>query len=81
MNYEGLLREHISVGKHMFEVENEAMKALNEFYLIKDWIGPTESEAVVRRSSVKKVFSKISISQYSPENTCVGVSFLMKLQA
>ena len=36
-------------------------------------------EAVVRRCSVKKVF--LEISQNSQENTCVRVSFLIKLQA
>ena len=35
-------------------------------------------EAVVRRCSVKKVFSEIS--QNSRENTCARVSFLIKLQ-
>ena len=34
-------------------------------------------EAVVRRSSVKKVFLKTA--QNSRENTCAGVSFLIKL--
>ena len=37
------------------------------------------SEAVIRRCSVKKVFLKIS--QNSQENTCARVSFLTKLQA
>ena len=37
------------------------------------------SEAVVLRSSVKKVF--LEISQSSQENTCARVSFLIKLQA
>ena len=36
-------------------------------------------EAVVRRCSVKKVF--LEISENSQENTCVRVSFLIKLQA
>ena len=36
-------------------------------------------EAVVRRCSVKKLF--LEISQNSQENTCVRVSFLIKLQA
>ena len=36
-------------------------------------------EAVVQRCSVKKVF--LEILQYSQENTCVRVSFLIKLQA
>ena len=36
-------------------------------------------EAVFRRCSVKKVF--LEISQNSQENTCVRVSFLIKLQA
>ena len=36
-------------------------------------------EAVVRRCSVKKVFSEMS--QNSQENTCARVSFLVKLQA
>ena len=35
-------------------------------------------EAVVRRNSVKKVFLEIS---QNFENTCAGVSFLIKLQA
>ena len=35
-------------------------------------------EAVARRCSAKKVFLKIF--QNSLENTCVGVSFLIKLQ-
>ena len=33
----------------------------------------------LRRCSVKKVF--LEISQILPENICVGVSFLIKLQA
>ena len=37
------------------------------------------SEAAVSRCSSKEVLLKIS--QYSQENTCVGVSFLIKLQA
>ena len=37
------------------------------------------SEAVVQRCSVKKVF--LEISQNSQENTCVRVSFLIKLKA
>ena len=37
------------------------------------------SEAAVRSCSSEKVFLKIS--QYSQENTCVGVSSLIKLQA
>ena len=36
-------------------------------------------EAVILRCSVKKVFLKVS--QNSQENTCAGVSFLIKLQA
>ena len=35
-------------------------------------------EAAFRRCSSKYVFLKIS--QYSQENTCIGVSFLIKLQ-
>ena len=35
-------------------------------------------EAVVRRSSVEKVF--LEISQYLPQNTCARVSFLIKLR-
>ena len=38
-----------------------------------------DTEAVARRCSVKKVF--LDISQNSQENTCVKVSFLIKLQA
>ena len=38
-----------------------------------------ESEAVAQICSVKKVFLKIS--QYSQENTCARVSFLIRLQA
>ena len=38
-----------------------------------------KSEAVVRRWCVKKVF--LEISQKSQENTCLRVSFLIKLQA
>ena len=38
-----------------------------------------QEEAVGGRYSVKKLFLKIS--QNSPENTFVGVSFLVKLQA
>ena len=37
------------------------------------------TEAVVRRYSVKKVF--LEISQNSQENTCARGSFLIKLQA
>ena len=37
------------------------------------------SEAVAQRCSVKKLF--LEISQNSRENTCVRVSFLIKLQA
>ena len=40
---------------------------------------PGTPEAVAERCSVKKVF--LEISQYSQENTCVRVSFLIKLQA
>ena len=36
------------------------------------------AEAVVQRCSVKKLF--LEISQNSQENTCAGVSCLMKLQ-
>ena len=36
-------------------------------------------EAVAQRFSVKMVF--LEISQYSQENTCDRVSFLIKLQA
>ena len=39
----------------------------------------TYTEAVSQRCSVKMVFLKIS--QNSQENTCVGVSFLIKLHA
>ena len=38
-----------------------------------------DTEAVVQRCSVKKVFLKIS--QNSQENTCARVYFLIKLQA
>ena len=37
-----------------------------------------EAVAVVQRRSVKKVF--LEISQNSQENTCAGVSFLIKLK-
>ena len=37
------------------------------------------AEAVVQRSSVKKMF--LEISQNLQENTCVRVTFLIKLQA
>ena len=37
------------------------------------------SEAVAQRCYVKKVF--LEIAQYSQENTCVRVSFLIKLKA
>ena len=37
------------------------------------------TKAVARRCSLKKVF--LEISQNSQENTCAGVSFLIKLQA
>ena len=37
-----------------------------------------KAKAAVRRCSTKEVFLKIS--QYSQESTCVGVSFLIKLQ-
>ena len=40
---------------------------------------PDTPEAVVQRCSVKKMF--LEISQNSQENTCVRVSFLIKLQA
>ena len=43
-----------------------------------DW-GIECSGAVAQRCSLKKVFLKIS--QNWKENTCVGVSFLIKLQA
>ena len=39
---------------------------------------PSSAEAVVRRCSVKKI---LKISQNSQENTCVRVSFSIKLQA
>ena len=38
-----------------------------------------DSEAVIQKCSVKKVFLKIS--QYLQENTCARASFLIKLQA
>ena len=38
-----------------------------------------ESEVVARKSSLKKVFLKIS--QNSQENICAGFSFAIKLQA
>ena len=38
-----------------------------------------KTEAVIRRCSIKKVF--LEIFQNSQENTCVRVSFLIKLQA
>ena len=34
-------------------------------------------KSIIRRWSIKKLFSKIS--QYSQENTCVGISFLIKM--
>ena len=46
----------------------------NRFYVTACYV-----EAVVRRCSVKKVF--LEVSQNSPENTCVKISFLIKLQA
>ena len=42
-------------------------------------IKSVQSEAVVQRCSVKKMF--LEILQNSRENTCAGVSFLVKLQA
>ena len=36
-----------------------------------------KAETVAQRCSLKKVF--LEISQYSQENTCTGVSFLLKL--
>ena len=42
-------------------------------------LGVLNTKAIARRCSVKIVFLKIS--QNSPENTCTGVSFLIKLQA
>ena len=44
-----------------------------------DWILCIQTKTVVQRSSLKKVFLKIS--QNSLENICVRVSFLIKLQA
>ena len=38
-----------------------------------------QSEAVTRKSSLKKV--SLKISQHSQENICAGVSFAIKLQA
>ena len=49
------------------------------FSLIKLFQAFVLSEAVAQRRSVKKVF--LEISQNSQENTCVRVSFLIKLQA
>ena len=43
------------------------------------WIKYVLVEAVTRRCSVKKVF--LEISKNLQENTCVRVSFLIKLQA
>ena len=43
------------------------------------WKEEIDTEAVARRYSVKKVFLKIS--QISQGNTCVGISFLIKLKA
>ena len=42
-------------------------------------LGKLEKEEFIRKCSVKKVFLKTS--QNSQENTFVGVSFLIKLQA
>ena len=52
-------------------------KAFNSRYL--RVLTVCSSEAVVLRCSVKKVFLKMS--QISQKNTCVGVSFLIKLFA
>ena len=50
-----------------------------ERLLLKSSTAVTNSEAVIQRCSVKKMF--IEISQNSQGNTCARVSFLIKLQA
>ena len=42
-------------------------------------ISHEQTEALVQRCSVKKMF--LEISQNSQENTCARISFLRKLQA
>ena len=49
------------------------MECLFDSLLILVIITFLHSEAVVRRCSLKKVFLKLKFSQYSQENTCVGV--------
>ena len=54
-------------------------KNICERLILKISISVTNSEAVVQKCSVKKVF--LEISQNSQENTCATASFLIKLQA
>ena len=58
---------------HHRKYPTSCKQALN---LRRSWV---QTEAVVQRCSVKKVFLEISIN--SQENTCARVSFLIKLQA
>ena len=59
-------------------LQNNTFTIWNSLYLISYVMIYWSTEAVARRSSVKKV---LKISQNSQENTCVGFSFLIKLQA
>ena len=52
---------------------------LDKYELYKMSSSVREPEAVAGKCSIKKVFSKIS--KNLQQDTCVGVPFLMKLQA
>ena len=56
-----------------FTVVKYNSKISNIYHYLKFW------KSIINRCSIKKLFSKIS--QYLQENTCVGVSFLIKMQA
>ena len=66
----------------MVEKQREKYKTLQKLQIIRRVIiilfQIVQTEAVIWRCSVKKVFLKTS--QNSQENTCIGVFFLIKLQ-
>ena len=61
-----------SIGDVTYNTKREGVE-ISSFFVI------LYTEAVTRMCSVKKVFLKMS--QNSQENTCVRISFLIKLQA
>ena len=65
------------VGKQSNSTRN--MKHLNFAPKDVQRILPSGKSIMKRKCSTRKLFLKIS--QYSQENTCVGISFLIKMQA